>query len=193
MILSWRAVVQTDCANEAKMYFYHCPFYWLHAGVLTSVWKKTDHTVLAAAIRSHAIHAARISHGVTAQLPRGRIGKVENPTGESTSTWRTMASGVVITPRVWTLSVRGVSKAAAVSRRLFTSFSPGADYNFGEISRHWWAKALVIIDSIRSKHTEIMLLFDRLRKHPRKHKDGLRWHKTVLNHLIPSKRWIKMV
>ena len=23
---------------------------------------------------------------------------------------------------------------------------------------------------------------------PRKHKDGLRWYKTVLNHLIPSKR-----
>ena len=28
---------------------------------------------------------------------------------------------------------------------------------------------------------------------PRKHKDGLRWYKTVLNHLIPSKRLIKTV
>ena len=32
------------------------------------------------------------------------------------------------------------------------------------------------------------LTFIRENKSPRKHKDGLRWYKTVLIHLIPSKR-----
>ena len=32
-----------------------------------------------------------------------------------------------------------------------------------------------------------------LTNQPTKHKDGLSWYKTVLNHLSPSKRWTKSV